>query len=132
MNFNLSFSLSRIALVALGLSQLLSTSCLEAQDSSRTAPMATICSQNVYRYGDEKSSRNEEKKARQLQYLVSRFKRARCDVIALQEVPGEEEEISKAILDEISEELFRRTSKRFTPVIGRSNDRFIRNAFLVR
>ena len=97
-----------------------------AEDSLR------ICSQNIYRYGAKYRKFSNKRRQKQLGYLITRFKKANCDIIAIQELPGASYREAERILDDLAFELQRRSGEVFEAYIGKSHDRFIRNAFLVR
>lgn len=111
---------------------------LSAENLSE-AEEAVICSQNLNNFAQQKdlgkTSFGKKRKAKnikkQLANLVDRFEKASCDVVALQEITGKNEQISKERLRLITNELFQRTSKKFDIYLGASNDRRIRNGYLV-
>lgn len=92
-----------------------------------------FCSQNLFAYGaparDKKKAPSREKG--QGQFLVERFIEAECDVIALQEVGGANEKKANETLSRLSRLLESNSKRSFLPVVGGSNDKFIRNGFLL-
>jgi hypothetical protein len=90
-----------------------------------------VCSQNLFRFGSEKFSRNKQKREKQKTFLVSRMKRAACDVIGVQEVSGESRWRAKGILQELADSLGERSGRKFSAHVGDSQDKYIRNGFIV-
>lgn len=89
-----------------------------------------VCSQNLYRYG-EKHSIKSPKGKKQRDFLVSRISEANCSVVAFQELVGKNKYQAEQTLVSLSEELKKATNKDYQLFLANSNDRLIRNAFLV-
>ena len=87
-----------------------------------------ICSQNLFRFGEIKRRR---KPAKQKQYLVKRMKKARCDIIALQEVIGESRSEALSIIAPLAESLQKATKREFAAYAAEENAGNMRNGFLV-
>lgn len=119
---------SRLNCIAAALTLLLFTVPARAEENSGLR----ICSQNLFRYGESKSGDSPEKRSKQLDYLITRFKRADCDVIAVQEVVGSNEREAQRRLAEIASALSFRSGDRFSALVGDSRDEFIRNGFIYR
>ncbi len=90
-----------------------------------------VCSQNLFRFGSEKFSKNKEKREKQKTFLVSRMKRAACDVIAVQEVSGKNRWRAGQLLQELADSLGQRSGRRFKAFVGDSQDAYIRNGFIL-
>ena len=97
----------------------------------------TICSQNLQNYGRLKDAARRVKGLDQAGLfekrsdLVRRFHDARCDVIALQELIGANEEYAKQALKELVEMLQYRTNRWFDIYLSPSNDKALRLGYLV-
>lgn len=89
-----------------------------------------VCSQNLYRYGEKHAIKSPQGK-KQREYLVSRMSKAACSLIALQEVTGKNEREASRVLDSLVQSLQARTAKSYEVILSRTNDSYIRNAFLV-
>lgn len=87
-----------------------------------------ICTQNLFRYGEKQGN----DKIKQRNYLVDRIVNARCDVIALQEVFGEDKKTAKRKLRSLQKALFDVTGDEYEFVIGDGFDLHIRNGFLYK
>ena len=102
-----------------------------AQQQTKNFRSIGICTQNLQRLGSSKRSIDNKKGEKQLNYLVSRMKRANCDIIALQEVYGRNKSEAMLLLEKIGDELNIRSGKDFAVFLGESFDEEIRNGFLV-
>ncbi|MCB0358471.1 MAG: hypothetical protein KDD44_02515 [Bdellovibrionales bacterium] len=106
----------------------------EAAPALRLSPEPEIrlCSQNInnYRYQrpDDRRRRNFDK---QEEALVKRFMRARCDVIAVQEVGGASQGEARQRLSQLAKALHQMSGRSFDALVGDSMDEHIRNGFLV-
>ncbi len=96
-----------------------------------------ICSQNMENYGPFSLAKPrvpsltpELHSAKELAVL-QRFVKAKCDVIATQEILGKTELESKKVLDEIASNLHKATGRFFETRTGPSNDPIIRLGFIV-
>lgn len=102
----------------------------------RGAPELTICSQNLNNYGllADMIKRTPGMTADVLdqkeQALVKRFNAARCDIIALQEVLGRDEETSRKALQKLATRLRFATNRTWEVVTGPSNDPSLRNGYM--
>lgn len=96
----------------------------------------TLCSQNLFNYGlRDQRNRNSNKdrnnrQSEQRKFLVERFVNANCDIIALQEITGENIAISKALISNLSKSLSDKSQKKFSFFVSDSNDSRIRNGFI--
>lgn len=86
----------------------------------RGEPDVTLCSQNLKLFGTVSTIKANNPKytagehAEKVSALTTRFVKAKCDVIALQEVMGLKEENAKAALQQLVDELRRRTNRVFS------------------
>lgn len=97
----------------------------------------TVCTQNLDNYG---SMRSMARRLRgysaddielKVQGLIERFIDAKCDVIAVQELLAPTEMAGTEILTEFAGRIKEKTNRVFIPVVGPSNDKAARLAFLV-
>ncbi len=96
--------------------------------SSSGYSTARVCTQNLFRLGDRGLESTFYKE--QIAYLVERIVEARCSVVALQEVAGNNKQ-SREILSRLTELLNSNFSgAKFNFLIGDSNDKYIRNAYI--
>ena len=95
----------------------------------RGLPEFRLCSQNIHNFGDPKGAKEFSKAKRA---LVERFVSTRCDVLALQEVYGEKTRVAEKNLNKLRKGLEEASGKSFEMYLGKTRDRRIRNAFLVR
>jgi predicted extracellular nuclease len=109
-----------------------SSSSVESQKTaSRAAPETIrICSQNLQRFG-EKKKKDIQKHQKQKSFLVTRFVRAKCSVIALQEIILDKLGRGDEPVAELVTALQARTGRSFSYHIGRSRDKYITNGFIV-
>jgi hypothetical protein len=91
-----------------------------------------LCSQNLYRFGDTHRKGGEAAKKKQKEDLVSRFEKARCDVVAVQEVFGMSPGQARQNLRELAAAWSRRIDQPVRAEVGESSDKYIRNGFLIR
>ncbi len=97
----------------------------------------TVCSQNLQNYGRLKDAARRIKgldEAGLLEKrsdLVRRFHEAGCDVIALQELIGGNEQYAKESLEELVAMLQYRTNRWFDIYLSPSNDKALRLGYLV-
>lgn len=113
------------------------TADLQTGKDPRGRPEVTICSQNLANYGvpaamtrrmpDMNASGIREKE----NALVRRFMEAGCDVIAVQEVLGSDEEEALAGLVKLAKALALATGRTFEATVGASNDQIIRQGVLI-
>jgi hypothetical protein len=105
-------------------------------DDPRGKPDLTICSQNLNNFGTQKltmarMSIDAEAFAEKEKAIVDRIFKAKCDVIALQEVLSRTEEEGREALGELEKNLALKTGRHFSIEVGSSNDASIRNGFLI-
>lgn len=104
---------------------------------SRAPEQLTICSQNLANYGlpEEVARRVTSKKGVSLELreklLVERFRRAGCQIIAVQEVVGQTAKAARAGLERLATQLSLATTRRFVPFLGEANSGDVRVGFLV-
>ena len=113
--------------------------------SANDKPELVVCSQNLNNFGlidsrhkkkhkrnpyRKKRKRHKDKPAKQLSHLVERFNQAGCDIIAAQEVTGENPHIAKGRLSIIANKLSKLRGVPFAAQVGDSRDRRIRNGFI--
>ncbi|MCO6429829.1 MAG: hypothetical protein J5J00_03130 [Deltaproteobacteria bacterium] len=102
----------------------------------RGAAELTICSQNLNNYGTPAATAarlglTKEEFDKKQSALVSRFKRAGCDVIAVQEVVAKSQLAGDKVLQQLASALKEVTHRKFEVKTGSSNDSNLRNGFLV-
>lgn len=88
-----------------------------------------ICSQNIFRLGDRGvDSRDFDSQA---EALVRRIKNVRCEVVALQEIPGNMEQ-SKRVIEKFVRMLDSSIGSKvsYKEILAQSNDSYIRNGLL--
>ena len=119
---------ARCLLLILGLTSVLTLGC---SSEEQNVPLKTVdqkivfCSQNLNNLAA--SQKGFQKKLGQ---LTKRFISADCDLIALQEVSGQNKIRAERNLSLLSAELNKRSDKVFRGYVGDSNDQRIRNGFL--
>ena len=86
-----------------------------------------ICTQNLFNYGQG----SKKKVRKQRNYLIQRILKAKCDVIAVQEVLGENKQKAQKHLERFAVALSAKTRKSFQALVGESFDKRIRNGFLL-
>ena len=97
----------------------------------------TICTQNLENYGSfEDSARRKvgltfEGYRIKEAALAERFRKAGCDVIAVQEVVGKSESVALKALERLAGEMRRRSGRVFEARVAPSNDPSLRNGYLV-
>lgn len=87
----------------------------------------TVCTQNLYNYGEVKAvAKRTKKSARDLDIqkkgFVKLFVKADCDVIAVQELIGNKLKEVELVLKNLTNELNQASNKNFTYQTGNSND----------
>lgn len=102
----------------------------------RGAAELTICSQNLNNYGSQRATSarlgiDEAGYLAKEKALIQRFARAKCDVIAVQEILARNDEEGKAVLKKLADHLRKTTGRAFELKVGTSNEALIRNGFLV-
>lgn len=96
-----------------------------------------ICSQNLEIYGTFKQIRSRspgktlEDVRRKTSELVSRMTKAKCDVIAVQEVLGDKKEESELAMQQLVQELRLQTNRIFDFILGDTAEGPLRVGFLV-
>jgi hypothetical protein len=88
-----------------------------------------ICSQNIFRLGDK--GVHSEKFDSQAEFLVDRIKDAKCEVIALQEIPGNIEQsaqVTEKLINMLNGAMG--SGAKFKDILAKSNDSYIRNGLL--
>ncbi len=111
---------------------------LESNDSDpRGLPELTLCTQNLENYGTIKSVRERVASATKelLDYkeskLLERFHSAHCDLIAVQELLGTNDDETKSTLEHLALLLQRRTGRFFEAKAGPSLEGSLHVGFLV-
>jgi hypothetical protein len=91
----------------------------------------TICSLNLYRFGEKGMKQMSPEFVSQRDYLVERLRDASCDVTGLQEVVGKKKKKSLEVLRHLADTLnsYDR-SRSFKILLADSNDSWNRNAFI--
>ena len=117
----------------------LACSNLDAQ-SELGAPELTVCSQNLNNFGLQKKNKKKrgrrknrasrDRQVQQLGHLVERFAVADCDIIAVQEVTGENKGLALGRLRMIANRLSKSESRLYSALVGDSRDSRIRNGFI--
>jgi len=132
LNLCLLIAISSIASISIGLasceSQASNTRSETIGDNADPADSITLCSQNLFRFeakiGNKKSMTQEN-------FLVQRFIDAQCNLVAVQEVFGETKEQAQGNLNHIAVQLSSKARKKFTALVGETNDKTLRNGFIV-
>ena len=135
------FVLSIFVLLArqLGLNTLIAQSrshTLDAVLDPRGASEVTVCSQNLANYGQladvirRTPGMSAERLADKEDALVQRFVSAKCDIIAVQEVLGRDEEVSQKALQKLATRLHFASNRTWDVITGPSNDPTLRNGYL--
>ena len=115
----------------------LRTNDLSANIDPRGQPELTICSQNLENYGvfAEAAARTpgftQSDLERKEQALGTRFARANCDVIAVQELLGKTKESAEAGALQLARVAQKYTGRVFETRVGETNDQVSREAYLV-
>jgi hypothetical protein len=103
----------------------------------RGAADLVLCSQNLHNYGDYASVKIRMPGITpsgfrvKEQALVRRFVKAGCDVIAVQEIVAGSELEAGEVLKKLAEALRFASNRFFEPVVGASNDKYLRLGFLI-
>ena len=124
---------------ALGINGLIAqsrTNQLVVDSDPRGASEVTICSQNLNNYGllpdvvRRTPSMSAERLADKEVGLVKRFVKAGCDIVAVQEVLGRDEETSNKALTRLATKLHFSSNRSWDVVTGPSNDPMLRNGYV--
>lgn len=97
----------------------------------------TLCSQNMENFGLFKDVKAKMERftpvllKQKEDALISRFIEGECDVIAVQELLGKNEEVGTKILQGLAEKMRAKTNRIFSVRTGPSNDRLLRLGYLV-
>lgn len=109
--------------------------CLNLPEASsvNTTPGAElkICSQNLNRFMDSSRKRASEKDRFIMESFLERVSKQSCDVLALQEVSGRSTKEASRVLKALREYLQKETAREYRYYVSKSNDSYIRNAYLV-
>lgn len=103
----------------------------------RGAPDLVICSQNLKLFGAfnamlrTNAAYTPTKHKERIEDLTSRFIRAKCDVVAVQEVIGWNQADGKAALEELATRLRQRTNRIFTVMTAPPTEGSMTNGFIV-
>ena len=120
---------------------LLATVSSQAEDAGSAignGPEFRVCSLNAHNLGmpanvDQRGKKKKANSKRDRGYLVQRIIDADCDVVALQEVYGENDKDAEQVLKNFSELLYKRGGVQFSGYPAKTRDeRGIRNALLVK
>lgn len=102
----------------------------------RGEPELTVCSQNLENYGlyaDVKRrvpSIDQDGFVEKESALAGRFASVGCDIIAVQELLGRNEEVATEALQKLAERMRKITNRFYEAVTGPSNDPSLRNGYL--
>ena len=113
------------------------TNNLNTTNDPRGPPELTICSQNLENYGifTEAAARTpgltQADLSRKEDALGTRFARANCDVIAVQELLGKTKESAEAGAQQLARLAQKYTGRIFETRVGETNDQVSREAYLV-
>lgn len=104
----------------------------QANKSPSAALVETVrfCSQNLQRFG-QKKKKEIQKHQKQKEFLITRMVRARCSVVALQEIYLNKQGSGEEPMKELVASLQARTGRSFSYYIGKSRDKYIANGFIV-
>lgn len=100
-------------------------------DSGARTNRLRICTQNLNNFQVEGRKRPHSSVEKHVQFLLQRIKEASCDVIAVQEVGGATKRIAHSNLEILSQALSRDTDRKFNSYVGKSDDGWISNGFIV-
>lgn len=98
---------------------------------------ATVCSQNLENYGSDETMKRRTKgfsadaKKEKEDALIKRFVKAKCDIVAVQELLGSTEIQAKEGLASLAKLYQKRTNREYEVYVGGSNDKISRVGFLV-
>lgn len=109
---------------------------LELGGDLRGAPKLTVCSQNLAQYGtleqmERKGNLTPEEGKLKERALIKRFVKAKCDVLAVQEVLTSDPVNADVALQQLARALHEVTGRTFATRIGAGTDKVIRTGFLV-
>ena len=113
------------------------TNTLNPGEDPRGKPELTLCSQNLENYGLPEVAMRRDSSLGMADFeakenaIVRRIVKTGCDVIAVQEVLGSDEEQAKAGLKRLATALRARTNRTFDIKVSLSNDQISRVGFLV-
>lgn len=131
------FALVLIAILSPICSAQTRSSVLTPAQDPRGEPELTVCTQNLENWGTYRAAaartRNltPELYAEKGRALAKRFATAGCDLIALQEVLGSNEQEATEGLVELAKFIRAATNRFFEAKVGQTNDAKLRNGFLV-
>lgn len=109
----------------------------KTKNDPRGKPELTVCSQNLNNFGDLKDmtqrfkNYSREKRTEKIDNLIARFRKANCDIIAVQELIGQRQERYESALRELAAIMNQRTGRSFSWVIGTGKDVYSRVAYLI-
>lgn len=108
--------------------------CSPAVSLAQDQEFLTICTQNLHMLGrrqpKDKYKKYKQRKE-QAKELIERFRSAKCDVVALQEVYGETEKEAKRIMTSFVNRANKELERNYFFYLAKTNDKHIRNGFLV-
>ncbi|MCB0332441.1 MAG: hypothetical protein KDD55_03010 [Bdellovibrionales bacterium] len=113
------------------------TADLSSPIDERGKPELVVCSQNLENYGSLDDVHRREKQmtktllAEKEAALVKRFLKAKCDVIAVQELLGATQAKAKAALEHLAKVIQYRSNRVFHVYAGPTNSKISRNGYLV-
>lgn len=99
---------------------------------SQAATKLRVCTQNLQRVGKPPFGRNKDSVSKQTAYLIERIIKAKCDVIAVQEVYGKSKGEAAQELNDLTQQLSESAGNRYVSMVGDSQFDEIRNGFIVK
>lgn len=108
----------------------------DEQRDPRGAVDVTVCSQNLFNFGNLKNAKKRirgltaEKLREKREALAKRFLKAECDIIAFQEALGKAGKGLEEGMDELVDTLRRVTGRRFSYILGDGEDRYMHVGYL--
>ena len=94
-------------------------------------PDLVVCSQNLFRLGAPMNSSSWKSRVSQRDLLIQRMHVARCDVVGVQEVFGENVTIARHTLETFAKDLSAVTGRTYRAYVSDNRNDQIRNGFLV-
>lgn len=110
---------------------------LDPTEDPRGPAELTLCSQNLENYGEfadskiRKPSLTSEEFEEKEKALAQRIVKAGCDVIAVQEVLGKNDEVALGALQRLGQVLQARTNRRYQARVGPTLDKFSHVGYLL-
>jgi hypothetical protein len=109
---------------------------LDLEADERGKPELVVCSQNLNNYGQLKDvsirvGLSKQELADKEVALVQRFNKAKCDVIAVQEILAKDEILAETVLTKLAKAYQKISLRPYEVKVGASNDPKLRNGYIV-